>query len=227
MDVSLLKPYHGYQSSIIPLSSGHYLYIASWDSTPTAYSSFSNIWLITPEDKRILFADPPPSSEIVCIYHDFQEIYGASISLDWVSKDHLLAKCTSINRNHELSVELFMEDSISSRLLVALAGGPPNRFMVSKPIITISNFVVNLLVSKGGSRILGVTETGQPYYTGATDQLRLVKKGSANFNGKDLGEVSHPTWPIEFGTVIPFVQSVMKLGTLYIPYDEEMLEDSA
>ena len=61
MDLSLQKAYHGHQSSFIPFSSGYYLYLASWDSTPTSFSSFSNIWVVTPEDKIILFADSPAS----------------------------------------------------------------------------------------------------------------------------------------------------------------------
>mgnify|MGYP000134033211 CR=1 FL=1 len=75
-DISSLKPYHGYQSSIIPLTSGYYVYLASWDQTPTEFSHFTNVWLITPEDNRILFVDPPACSPIVCLYHQFDEIYG-------------------------------------------------------------------------------------------------------------------------------------------------------
>ena len=227
MDLSLLKPYHGYQSSIIPFSSGYYLYLASWDSTPTSFSSFSNIWVVTPEDKRILFADPPASSEIVCIYHDFHEIYGASISLDWALENHLRIQCASLNNDSELDAEFYLQETLSSRLLVSLASSPPTRFMVSKPLVTISNFLVNLFVAKGGSTLLGKTETGQTFYNGSTDRLFKVIQGSATLNGKDLGEVSRPTWPVEFGDAIPFVQPVIKLGTLYIPYEEEMLENSA
>ena len=227
MDLSLLKAYHGYQSSFIPFSSAYYLYLASWDSTPTNFSSFSNIWVVTPEDKRILFADPPTSSEIVCIYHDFHEVYGASISLDWASENLLLVQCASLNGDHELAIEFYLHETLSSRLLASLASSPPTRFMVSKPMVATSNFLVNLLVTKGGTTVLGKTETGQPYYTGAADRLMLVKKGSATMNGNDLGDVSSPTWPVEFGDAIPSVQPVIKLGTLYIPYEEEMIENSA
>lgn len=219
MDLSLLKAYHGYQSSIIPFSSGHYLYLASWDDTPTAFSSFSNLWVITPEDKRMLFSDPPASSEIVCIYHDFDEIYGASMSLDWVSGDHLLVQCASLDRDHELQIEFHVHETLASRLLVALAGGPPTQFMVSRPMIAVSNFLVNLLIARGGSAIVGKTETGQPFYHGASDRVMLVKKAFATMNGKDLGHVSGPTWPVEFGDAVPFIQPVIKLGTLYIPYE--------
>jgi len=183
--------------------------------------------VVTPENKRILFADPPASSEIVCIYHDFHEIYGASISLDWVSENHLLIQCASLNGDYELNVEFYLHETLSSRLFGALPIGPPTRFMVSNPMVATLNFLVNLLVTKGGMTIFGKTETGQPYFTGSADRLMLVKKGFATMNGKNLGEVSSPTWPIEFGDAIPSVQPVIKLGTLYIPYEEEMLEDSA
>lgn len=67
IELSQLRPFHGYQSSIIPLSSKHYFYLASWDKTPTQFPGFSNVWLISPDDRRILFSDPPASSEIVSI----------------------------------------------------------------------------------------------------------------------------------------------------------------
>ena len=213
MDLSTLKPFHGYQSSIIPFSNSYYFYLVSWDGTPTDFSSFSNVWVVTPEDKRILFADPPASSEIVCIYHDFHEIYGASISLDWASEDQLQVQCVSLNGDHELKVVFYLHEKLSSRLLIALASSPPTRFRISKPMVAISNFLVNLFVSKGGSVILGKTETGQPFYYGSAERLFHIIKGSATLNGEDLGEVSSPTWPVEFGDAVPFVHSVIRLGS--------------
>jgi hypothetical protein len=60
-------------------------------------------------------------------------------------------------------------------------------------MVAISNFLLNLLVTKGGAIMVGKTETGQPYYVGEADRLMLVEKGSATMNGVDLGEVSSPT----------------------------------
>jgi len=225
MDLSRLKSYHGYQSSIIPFSSGYYIYLASWDRTPTNFSSFSNLWVITPEDHRILFADPSSSSRIVCIYHEFQEIFGAAISLEWFSDEHLMVRCASVDGDHEINMELFLKETRSSRLLAALASSPPNPLMVSKPMVTISNLLANLLVTKGGMKMVGNTETGQPFYHGATDRLMIVQKGSTIMDGKDLGDISRPTWPVEFGDAIPIFQPVIKLGTLYIPYEKDMLVD--
>ena len=227
MDLSDLRAYHGSQSSLIPFTSDYYLYFASWDSTPTRFSSYSNIWVITPEDQRILFADPPASSEIACIYHDFHEVHGGAISLVWPSENQLRLHCESHDGVHELSMDLDLQETISSRLLVALARGQPTRFMVSKPMVALSNFLVNSLLTKGGLTVLGKTETGQTFYTGAATRLMLIKEGSAKMDGRDLGGVSSPTWPIEFGDVIPPVRSVIRLGTLYLPYDEGMLQESA
>jgi hypothetical protein len=227
MDLSQFRPYHGSQSSLISFTSDYYLYFVIWDSTPTQFSSYANIWVITPEDNRILFADPPASSEIACIYHDFHEIYGGAISLDWPSENHLQIHCESHDGEYELSADFSLHETISSRLLVAIASGPPTRFMVSKPMVALSNILVNLLATKGGLTVLGRTETGQPFYTGAADRLMLIKEGSATMNGRDLGDVSSPTWPVKFGDVIPPVQPVIRLGTLYLHFGEEILRKSA
>ena len=69
---------------------------------------------------------------------------------------------------------------------------------------------------------MGKTETGQPFYLGAAERLMLVQRGSAVSNGEELGHVTSPTWPVEFGDGVPFVQAVLKLGTLLIPYEEEL-----
>lgn len=227
MDLSSLKPYHGYQSSIIPLSSNYYFYLASWDSTPTPFSRFSNVWLVTPEDKRLLFSDPPPSSEIVCIYHDFHEIYGASIAIDWPAENELHVQCQSLDDSYELQLRLHVHEPLTSRLLLAIGSGPPTPFRTSGAMVTLSNFLVNTLVAKGGSALVGKTETGQPFYHGEAERLFQVKGGSMSLNGDDLGNVTNPTWPVEFGDAIPFFNPVLKLGTLYIPFEPAIVADSA
>jgi len=226
IDLSLLKPYHGYQTSIIPISSGYYFYLASWDRTPTQFPRFSNIWLVTPEDKRILFSDPPTSSEIVCIYHEFHEIYGASIGIDWITENEFHVQCKSLDDAYELQVTLHLYEPLTSRLLVAIGSGPPMQFRISKAIVAVSNFFVNSLVAKGGSVLVGKTETGQPFYHGETERLFQVAGGSISLNGEDMGMFTSPTWSIEFGDAIPYFKPVVKLGTLYIPFEPDMVEGS-
>jgi hypothetical protein len=226
MDISLLKPYHGYQTSILPLSSGYYFYLASWDKTPTEFPCFSNIWLVTPEDKRMLFSDPPATSEIVCIYHEFHEIYGASIDLNWISENQLDVQCKSLDDVYGLKVEFHLSEPLTSRLLVSIGSSQPTRFRLSKSMVTISNFLVNLLAAKGGSALVGKTETGQPFYHGETERLFQVIGGSISLNGEDIGTFTSPTWSIEFGDAVPFVKPVIKLGTLYIPFEQDMIGDS-
>lgn len=225
MDISSLKPFHGYQSSITPLTSGYYVYLASWDQTPTKIPLFSNVWLITPEDTRILFADPPACSEIVCLYHDFHEIYDASIMLNWISEDQLTVDCKSLDGQFDLSIDYHLKETWSTRLLLALGSGPPTPFRLSKPMLEISNFLVNSLVSKRGSILLGYTETGQPFYHGDTDRLFIVTGGTMSLNGENIGTFTHPTWRVEFGDAVPYFNPVLKLGTLFIPFEQDMLEE--
>jgi hypothetical protein len=225
MDISNLKPFHGYQSSIIPLTSGHYFYLASWDSTPTQIPRLSNVWFVTPENKRILFADPSASSEIVCIYHQFDEIYGASINLEWTSPMDLQIGCQSTQGDYNLKATFKLPQSLASRLLVAIGGGPPTRLNTSKVVLTASNFLLNLLVARGGATLLGRTETGQLFYNGHTDSLFQVLSGSVSLNGESLGTVTNPTWPIEFGDATPFYNPVLRLGTLYIPFEHDLIHE--
>jgi hypothetical protein len=227
MNVSLLKPFHGYQTSIIPVSNGYYFYLASWDRTPTPFSHFSNVWVITPEDKRVLFSDPPATSEIVCIYHEFDEICGASIEIDWIAENQLYLRCGSLDDAYDLEVTFELHESMASRLLLAIGSGPPTQFRISKPVTAVSNFLVNLLVARGGSVLVGKTETDQPFYHGETERLFEVVGGAISLNGEDLGMFTSPTWSIEFGDAVPFVNPVVKLGTLYIPFEQEMIGDSA
>lgn len=227
IDLSLLRPYHGYQTSIIPLSSGYYFYLASWDRTPTELHGFSNVWLVTPENFRILFADPPASSEIVSLYHDFDEIYGASISHHWISENLFHVDCKSVDGGYDLDANFHLHEPLSSRLLVAMGSSPPSKFRISKPMVAVSNLLVNALVAKGGSVLVGKTETGQPFYHGDTERLFQVAGGSISLNGEDIGTVSEPTWSIAFGDAVPYIRAVIKLGTLYIPYEQNMVEDSA
>lgn len=226
MDISSLKPYHGYQSSITPLTSGYYVYLASWDQTPTKIPHFSNVWLITPEDTRILFADPPASSPIVCLYHEFHEIYGAAITLNWRSENRLKVQCKSLDGQFDLDIDYHLEETWASRLLIALGGGPPTRFRLSRPMLAVSNFLVNLLAAKSGASLLGTTETGQPFYHGDAEKLFIITGGSLSLNSENLGTITQPTWQIEFGDAVPYYNPVLKLGTLFIPFEQNMLEEN-
>lgn len=219
MDPSILKPFHGVQTSLIPLSSGYYLYLCSWDKTPADFSSFSNIWLVTPEDHRTLFVDPADSRNIPLIYHNFNEVVEARISLDWGSDNHLSVICTSLLGEQEIIFEITMRETFWSRQITRLCPTKPSPLLLSKFMVVVTSFLVNLLVTKGGLTLFGLTETGQPFYAGISEEVKLIEHGSAAFNGMDLGIVTSPTWAAEFGDFIPYVQPMIRWGTLYIPYE--------
>ena len=89
-----------------------------------------------------------------------------------------------------------------------------------------SNFLVNFLVAKGGSALVGKTETGQPFYHGDVERLFRVESVSGSINDEDLGEVISPRRTIEFGDGVPFIKPVLKLGTLWIPFGQDLVIDS-
>lgn len=218
-EISDFRQFHGYQTSIIPLENGHFFYLASWDNSPTRFARFSNVWLVTPDDRRILFSDPPESSEIVSIYHDFQEIYGASIAIQWIGGERFEIRCSSPEGGYELEARFDVHEPLRSRLLVAVGGGPPNAFRMSAPVQAVSSLLLNWLVAKGGAILSGRTETGQPFYHADAEHLYLVSEGTVRVNGEELKVVSGPGRPIEFGDGVPYGRPVIKLGTLYLPFE--------
>ncbi len=163
----------------------------------------------------------------MCIYHDFDEIIGSSIKVNWVAEDHLQVRCNSEDDLHRLEFDFLVTETVTSKILISVAAGPPAPFKVSRPMVKLSNFLVNKIIAGSGSVIVGVTETGQPYYNGDTERQFHITQGSVIYNNKDIGVVSEPTWPVTFGDAVPFVKPVIKLGTLHIPFEQEMLGDDA
>ena len=225
MDPTILKPFHGIQTSLIPLSSAHYLYLCRWDKTPVDFSSFSNIWLVTPEDHHTLFVDPAGVKRIPLIYHNFHALVEASISLDWESDNHLSVKCISLSGGQGIKLDITMRETLWSRSITGLSPAKPTPFLLSKSMAAVTSLLVNFLVTKGDMTLFGVTETGQPFYAGVSEKLKLIDHGSASVNGMDLGFITSPTWPLQFGDFIPCIQPVIRWGTLFIPYEENMYLD--
>lgn len=218
-DISDFRQFHGYQTSIIPLSNGYFFYLASWDTNPTRFTRFSNVWLVTPDDRRMLFSDPPEASEIVSIYHEFQEIYGASISVEWIGSGRFQVRCDSQEGGYELEARFDVREPLRSRFLVAVGGGPPNAFKMSPPVLAVSSLLLNSLVAKGGAILTGRTETGQPFYHADAEHLYLVEEGAVRLNGEDLKVIPGPGRAIEFGDAVPYGKSVIKQGTLYLLFE--------
>lgn len=46
-----------------------------------------------------------------------------------------------------------------------------------------------------------------------------------SLNGENIGTFTHPTWRVEFGDAVPYFNPVLKLGTLFIPFEQDMLEE--
>lgn len=194
-----LRRFHGRFTSGICFDSGHCVWVFNWERTPTSIGSYSDVWVITPDGDRLLYADPPEAGPFVEKYHDFDRTNGATIAWD---------------RLDDSAVELRLdgEDDTSLELRVELGSSPATRFLNTVSALTpspvlrtsigqaISNLSLASVMDVNGLKVAGTTETGEPYRFEA-DRMRVVETASAALNGTELGEFGPPDRPIEFGDV--------------------------
>ncbi len=87
------------------MESGHYLAYLSWDEHPLEADKVKEVWLITPEGKRICYFDPQNNKEWFSVYHDFDAVIGAKIIQSWKS-DSLLVISANCDDGSELSLDI-------------------------------------------------------------------------------------------------------------------------
>lgn len=197
MNKRLLRPYRGFFSPGLYFTSGHGMRIYNFTSTPKDVGAFFQVWMMTPEGKKILYVDPEAAGDIVSTWYNFDDVVGASISWEWLEED-------TININMEtmdgttLDLQLDLGSSLGTIILNTIVKITPQFIMSTQPMLAISNISFNLLLGLGGVDIAGKTETGKDYVTEA-DRLTIVKKASAKLNGEDLGVSTQPPKPIFFG----------------------------
>lgn len=73
----------------IPLEDGRQVSVLLWDSTPTAFPSFSQLWIAERDGKRRCFIDPIGAKEVFDIYHHFDAVLGEKITSSWEGADRL------------------------------------------------------------------------------------------------------------------------------------------
>jgi len=217
MDISQLKPYRGLHTSLIHFDSGYVFRISNWTQTPTEFGSFSNLWMVTGEDRRILFADPPASGSVVCIYHNFDDVVGARISVLQPSHSNLTMSMHALDGTL-VEMTLHLADTFPTRLLASISHSMPKSLASRDTMIRFANKLTSSWVAKGKSVTAGHTDTGQPFFVGETDLLYLIKDGNAQLNGNSLGRVCPPSRKVGFGEFEAVPQAYVIVGTLYLPY---------
>lgn len=216
MNKSLLRPFRGFLTPGLYFSSGYCLWLLNFSSTPTDLGAYSEIWLITPEDKRILYVDPEAAGPIVGIFHDFHEVVGASVTWEWPDSDtlHVGMKATD---GTTLDLRVSLGSSLGTSILNAVLRITPRALMRTSPMVAISEISLNLLLGLGGLKIAGRTEKDKAYLNEA-DRLAVVKEASARLNDEDLGKLARPSKPILFGDAKVPNRAFFSFGTLNLEY---------
>jgi hypothetical protein len=91
----------------------------------------------------------------------------------------------------------------------------PGVILQSRLGTTISTVSLNLLLDANGLKVAGRTETDRRYRLDA-ERLQQITDATATLDGRDLGAVSHPNRPIEFGDAKTTGVPLYALGTLQL-----------
>jgi hypothetical protein len=173
--------------------------------------------MVTPENYRVLFADPSSSSQVVCIYHNFDKVLGATLEFRWPTETELHIHVQAENGTY-LEMQLRLANTLATRILSAISQRTPLGLGTQDPVIWIGEHAMSLLVAKGKVSIAGKTDTGQPFFGGRTDRLMLIKDGTAKMNDERLGRVGQPRNPVAFGDFEATPQAFIMFGDLYLTY---------
>jgi hypothetical protein len=209
-----LSPFTGFFSPGLYFTSGHGMRLYNFTSTPEGVAPFFQIWVMTPEGKRVLYVDPKSAEAIISTWYSFDEVVGASIDWEWPDSDVLNVRVGSAEGT-ALDLRLSLGTSLPTTLLNAIVAVTPRALMRTRPMLAISDVSFNALLGLGGVHISGKTETGKPYVTEA-DRLMVVKEASALLDDKDLGRLRRPPKPIYFGPSRVADRAVLAFGTAYL-----------
>lgn len=194
-----LQRFHGRMSPGICLDSGHCFWVIKWDRTPTSIGSYSEIWIITPDGDRLLYADPREAGPFVEKYHDFDRTHGATITWDRID-DAVVKLQVSGEDNTTLELRIELGTSPATRLLNSISAVTPSTVLRTSIGQTISNLSLASVMDVNGLKIAGTTETQEPYRFEA-ERIQAIEGVSAVLNGEDLGGLSTPDRPIDFGDI--------------------------
>ena len=218
MSKPTMRPFRGYLVSGMCFSSGHALMLLNFYSTPTVIPAYTEVWLVTPTDERILFVDPEPAGPLVAQYHDFKRIVGAQTKWTWPTPDTLQVDVQAKDGT-ALAMEVKLHSNVATGVLNTILKVTPRAILRTAPMVAVSDLSTNLMLGLGGLRIAGKTETGKRYRDEA-DRLALVGSATAKLNGTDLGTLGSPAKPIRFGDINFGPRAACFFGDLYLECDD-------
>ncbi len=108
-----MLPFKGMLCINIPMNNGFNISLLNWESTPTKYNAFSQIWIENEEHRKTCYIDPGEAREIFNIYHHFDEVIPAKLYWNWNNNNEL--EITIENKNIKINITVYQ--TIIERLI--------------------------------------------------------------------------------------------------------------
>lgn len=214
-----LHPFSGFLVPGMCFTSGHCVWLLNMESTPTPIGSYKEVWVITPDDERILYVDPVDAGPYVELYHNFDQIVGADITWELADTSGITAKMNA-DDGTTLFIQASLGSSTGTRLLNAITTMTPQPVLRTTIGKWVSNFSFGVLMDANGSKVAGITDGNEPYRLEA-ETLRVITEASVTLNEADLGTISQPDGRIEFGDAVVPNEPFVSFGDLFLPFATE------
>lgn len=209
-----LEPFHGFLSPGICFSSGYCIWLLHMAETPTPIGTYEEVWVITPEGRRILYVDPVKARPYVETYHNFDNVVGGTITWNRATEDELVLHLDA-DDDTTLDLEATLKPSTGTRLLQVVSTLTPTPLLRRSLGESISNYLFGLLMDANGLKVAGRTDKQEPYRVEA-ETLRVVTNASAVLNEEDLGELQPPGRSIGVGDAIVPNEAFVSFGDLFL-----------
>lgn len=216
-DAQQLLPFRGYLSPGISFASGHSIWFFKLDENPTRVGPYSEIWMVTPDGRRILYGDPGAAAEVTVTQHEYDEVHACTLSWEWPERSRLHVRMRA-DDGTEFELDAKLVQTPATRFLNAFLKLAPKSLMVTPPMTHVAKAAVNLLL-RLGVNVAGATETGKRFANQA-DRILLVRDARASLDGRDLGPVAvPPPRPVAWGDVKQAARPFFCFGALYLQVD--------
>lgn len=193
-----LQAFSGRVLTGICFESGHSLWLYDFESTPTDLGDYRELWVVEPDDTRILYYDTEGADREVARFHDADRSVLAE--MEWVWTDD--------------RIDIRVEDSDGTTIELA---GDVGTSVMSRLLTLGQRYLPGPL----HERFFGAhTETGRFGHL-RSRRVDVVTEATARINGTSLGAVQPPPRPITFGEVSAERQPLVFVGDLLLEYPAE------
>lgn len=193
-----LQPFSGRVLSGICFESGHSIWLYDFESTPTEFDSYRELWVVEPDDSRVLYYDTEGADSEIARFHDWDRAVLSNMDWEWT------------NEHIDVQVEGADESTVDFT-------GKVGNSTMSRLLSLTQRYLPGPL----HERMFQLhTETGTLAHLKASE-VAVVTDGTASIDGKALGSIRPPDRPITFGEVKAQRQPLVYKGNLLLEYPLE------